>query len=165
MILNFFKNLLCSKKPQYARYYYFFDYKSSDREIEWVHKRIKDHYPQTRKTFIEIIKNAKNLQKNFYLKSEENGYYGENVAWWVYSGDIEININEYHPLGIGILCFPSEAQKEISLAEQRKNFSIFPDGYESYIKIISECESDNKPFVISAHWGKPNYFTVKKLGT
>ena len=165
MILNFFKNLLGSKKPQYARYYYFFDYKSSDREIECVHKRIKDHYPQTRKTFIEIIKNAKNLQKNFYLKSEENGYYGENVAWWVYSGDIEININKYNLLGIDILCFPSEAQKEISLAEQRKNFSIFPDGYESYVKTISECEMDNNPFVISAHWGKPNYFTVKKLGT
>ena len=165
MILNFFKNLLGSKKPQYARYYYFFDYKSSDREIEWVNKRIKDHYPQTRKTFIEIIKNAKELQKNFYLKSEENGYYGENVAWWVYIGDIEININKYNLLGIDILCFPSEAQKEISLAEQRKNFSIFPDGYESYVKTISECEMDNNPFVISAHWGKPNYFTVKKLGT
>lgn len=154
-----------SKSPKYSRNYYAYDYQSTDSVIECVHKRVKDHYPQTRKTFIEIIENSKKLKKNFYLKREENGYYGENAAWWVYSGDVDININEYSPLGIGILCFPSEAQKEISLAEQRKNFSIFPDGYENYVNIINECERDNKPFVISAHWGKPNYFTIKKLET
>ncbi len=144
---------------KYSCNYYAYDYQSTDSVIAYVHKSVKDHYPQTRKTFIEIIENAKKLKKNFYLKKEVNGYYGENAAWWIYSGDVDININEYS----GILCFPSEAQKEISLAEQRKNFSIFPDGYENYVNIINECERNNKPFVISAHWGKPNYFTIKKL--
>ena len=98
---------------KYSCNYYAYDYQSTDSVIEYVHKTVKDHYPQTRKTFIEIIENAKKLKKNFYLKKEVNGYYGENAAWWIYSGDVDININEYS----GILCFPSEAQKEISLAE------------------------------------------------
>lgn len=73
------------------------------------------------------------------------GYYGKNTSWWVYSGDKDININEYKN---NILCFPSEAKKEIYLAEQRKFYSIFNDGIEKYVNIISECEANNIPFVI-----------------
>ena len=100
------------------------------------------------------------MKRNFYLKYEKNGYYGKNTSWWVYSGDSDININEYKN---NILCFPSEAKKEIYLAEQRKFCSRFNDGIENYVNIISECEANNKPFVIFAQWGNPNYFTVKKL--
>ena len=155
-----------NKNSKYDRGYFSFNYTSADSEIEWVHKRPSEMYPQTRKTFIGIIENAKKLKKNFYLKYEKNGYYGKNTCWWVYSGDTEININNYYYdkyNGNNILCFPSEAKKEIYLAEQRKFYSSFNDGFENYVHIISECEKNNKPFVICAQWGKSNYFTVKKL--
>ena len=38
----------------------------------------------------------------------------EKISLWVYSGDTDININEYKN---NILSFPSEAKKEIYLAE------------------------------------------------
>ena len=98
---------------KYERKYYSFTFHSADQEIEWVHKRPGDLYPQTRKTFIEIIENSKNNNLPFYLKFEKNGFYGNKTAWWVYSGETFINIDHYKNYG-NILCFPSEAEKELS---------------------------------------------------
>ena len=115
--------------------------------------------------FINTIKKAKDLKKNFYLKQEVNGIYG-NVAWWVYCGDVELNITEYiDNCGSNekIICFPSEADKEISFAYQRKFNCDFGDGFDNYINVIKECGKNNIPFEINAQWGEKSSFTVRKL--
>ena len=144
-------------------HYYSFDYTSADREIEWAHRRREHIYPQTREKFIEIIEEAKRDRAHFYVKCEEHGYYGNKTNWWVYRGNIEIDINEYQNAPNCFLCFPSEAQKELHLAEQRKFNNIFPDGYDNYIRTIQHCRIHNKPFAIYAKWGDPNYYIVHEL--
>lgn len=151
----------------YSRRYDFHNYLSADEEIELVYQRPRDNYPQNREKFINILKAAKRLKKNFYIKVETNGCYYKNLtSWWVYSGDTQINIKKYKNVGGNqekILCFPSEATKELSLAEQRRPNCIFSDGYQNYVNVIRQCERNNIPFVINVQWGNPNYFTVEKL--
>ena len=142
----------------YSRNYFMHNYVSADKIINKIKKEINDIYPQTKQNVIKIIKEAKIEKKFFYLKYEKNGFYGKKKAWWVYKGDIQIeNISQYAINGV--LCFPFEAKKELSLAEQRKFNSQFPDGYDNFINTIKECEIHNIPFVIMTG---SNIFSVYK---
>ena len=71
-------------------------------------------------------KSQKIKKKFFYLKQEVNGIYGK-VAWWAYCGDEEIKIEEFDYGGSNekIICFPSEAKKEISLLRKDDTKVIF----------------------------------------
>ncbi len=59
------KNSRRNEKPSYYRWYKCFNYLNADYEIELVHKRTGDSYPQTREEFINTKKIAKNKKKFF----------------------------------------------------------------------------------------------------